>query len=448
MRVAIYTEGMATSIAARLPRFSSPLPPLSATKDLGYHPLFRSALMRAAWKFYTQRLSNGGRWFLIFTVICAGYGTSSLELQGYVPLAYITPVWVLALLWALFLRPRVVLSARHTERICAGELLPVEVEVEQRGLVTGADMWVLPHRLPLLVDAEPETGVPLPSLARGKKASVTLGLRCRRRGSYVLHGYRVETDFPFGLLHASRRFEEARPLLVYPSFNRLQRLNLPIGRRYHPGGVALVSKHGESTEYVGNREFREGDNIRDIDWLATARLSKPIVREYREEYLVRVAVVLDTHVPKGAKEIDESFESAVSLCAAVGDAIALQEYLVDILAAGSQLYHLTAGRSLAYLDQILDILACVDSSPEEPFQVLEPEILENLAQITTIVCIFLDWTESRRAFALRLGSQGAALKAMIVRDGPCSLDPGADANLFGGLPVIGRQEFKAGVTVL
>ena len=62
------------------------------------------------------------------------------------------------------------------------------------------------------------------------------------------------------------------------------------------------------------------------------------------------------------------------------------------------MYHLLAGRSLAYLDQILDILAGVEANPIEPFAALEPEILDNLEQINAIVCVFLDWNEVRRAF--------------------------------------------------
>ena len=424
------------------------LPPLSGTKDFAEYPLLRSIILRSAWRFFTQRLSEGGRWFLIFTGICAGYGTSSLELQGYVPLSYVAPIWILAGLWALCLRPRVALRARHAERVCCGEVLPVELEVEQTGLVTGADLWALPHGLPMAVDAVPPNGAPVAQLTRGKKTRVALGLRCNRRGVYRLKGYRVETDFPFGLMNAARHFRQERPLMVYPSFSRLRRLDLPIGRRYHPGGVALAAQRGESMEYIGNREFREGDNLRDVDWRATARLNKPIVREYREEYLIRVAVVLDTHIAAPMAGANESFERAISTCAAVAEAISRQDYLIDLMAAGPNLYHLTAGRSLAYLDQILDILACVDASPEEPFAVLEPEILENLAQITTVVCIFLDWTESRRAFALRLVSQGAAVKGIIVRDGPCSLDPGPDADLLGGLTVIGKADFEAEVTEL
>jgi uncharacterized protein (DUF58 family) len=205
-------------------------------------------------------------------------------------------------------------------------------------------------------------------------------------------------------------------------------------------------------EFMGNREYRHGDNIRDIDWRATARLNRPIVREYREEFFHRVAVILDTHIPPGSRadreRSDADFERAVSMCAAIGDYMAKEEYLVDIFAAGSNLYHLTAGRSLAYLDQILDILAAVDASPGEPFEVLEPEVMENLAQITTVVCVFLDWTESRREFVHRLAAQGAAIKVIIVRDSACTLDPQHDSDLLGRPVVVDAAGFEAGMEEL
>src|SRR5207302_1786452 len=157
------------------------------------------------------------------------------------------------------------------------------------------------------------------------------GLQCARRGLYGLNGYRVDSDFPFGLLSASRKFRESRPLTVYPRFTPLERFHIPVGRSYQPGGVALASIVGESTEFVGNREFREGASVRHIDWRAPARHDKPIVREYREEYFVRVAVILDTHIPARAPAgRRDDFERAVSVCAAVSDYIARQEYLVDI----------------------------------------------------------------------------------------------------------------------
>jgi uncharacterized protein (DUF58 family) len=321
----------------------------------------------------------------------------------------------------------------------------VDVEIEQLGRLA-ADLYVVPHRLPRGVAAEPEEGVPVPALRRGEKTRVRLSLKCWKRGVYRLKGMRVESDFPALLMVASHCVEEDRPLMVYPQFTRLARLHLPTGRRYHPGGVALASNLGESFEFIGNREYREGDSIRDIDWRATARLSRPIVREYRDEYFLRVAVILDTHIPKGAKPVmRDSFEHAVSLSAGISDYMARQEYLVDIFAAGPNLYHLTAGRSLAYLDQILDILACVEENPEEPFQVIEPEIMENLARITTVICVFLDWNEARRAFVNRLAQNGAGVKVVIVRDGACTLSPLADSDVIGQIPVLSNADVKRGI---
>jgi uncharacterized protein (DUF58 family) len=331
--------------------------------------------------------------------------------------------------------------------------MPVDVEVEQLKSGRGADLLVVPHRLPPSIDSIPEDGVLLPDLGKGQKATARLRLKCNKRGAYTLYGFRAETEFPFGILRARNVFHHERQLLVYPKFTPLSRLILPTGRRYQPGGVALASEVGESFEYKGNREYHEGDNIRDIDWRATARVNLPIVREWVEEYMLRVGVVLDTHVPpdlstKKLGERRESFERAVSIAAATSDYMARQDYLVDLFAAGPNLYHLTAGRSLAYLDQILEILACVGESPTEPFAVIEPQIAELLSRISTVICVMLDWDEPRRAFIHRLRTQGAAVKVIILRDGKCTLDPSVDAELIGGMPIISGDDFERGVEEL
>jgi uncharacterized protein (DUF58 family) len=161
------------------------------------------------------------------------------------------------------------------------------------------------------------------------------------------------------------------------------------------------------------------------------------VREWREEYFLRVGVVLDTHVPAEEarskrmflREVQErlpgkssraarlaALERAVSLCAAVSDALARQEYIVDLFAAGPNLYHLMAGRSLAYREQILDILACVEGSPEEPLSQIAPHLMLELDRITTVICIVLDWDEARRAFVDSLRQAGVGVKVLWISE--------------------------------
>ena len=430
-------------------RFSSlNLPSFSPCKDIADQPMLKTGTARIAWRLFTQKLTLAGRWFALPTGMMASYGSINMFHQGYVVFCYLFAPWVLAVC-GMLLRPKVNLWAKYAPRACAGETLPVDVEIEQLGRMAQIELFVLPHDLPNAVDSQPDDGVALPTLRRGQRAKVRVGLKCNKRGIYKLRGFRVESGFPFGLLRAARTFASETALVVYPRFQPLGRMDLPVGMKHHPGGVLLAAQLGESSEFIGDREYRDGDNIRDIDWRATARLGRPIVREYREEYFMRVGVILDTHVPRKAPpDAHDAFERAVSITASVADYMARQDYIVDLFAAGPNLYHLTAGRSLAYLDQILDILAAVDENPVEPFAAIEPQLMSNLAQITTVICVFLDWTDSRREFVRNIAAMGCGVRVILVRDKDCSVDPGLDADVLGVMPIVTRLHFETGLVQL
>lgn len=420
-------------------------PGLSSAHNAAYYTIVNQTGLVKAWHFWAHTLTQAGRWFAAASLAFFAVGSASLDIQVFVPLCYAASLWLCALLALHFFRPRLTLRARHVDRIGVGQSLPIEFDIENRGR-TLSDARILPHLLPPEIAVSPPDGALLPDLARGEKGRVRFHLQPSRRGVFEMNGFRGQTSAPFGLLHAARLWPQASSLVVYPNFTPLSRVDLPVGRGHHPGGVALAASRGDSFEFWGSREWREGDSQRDIDWRATARLrrpaERPIVREYREEWLLRAAVVLDTQAATPAKQ--EDFECAVSLCAGVADWMARQDYLVDIFAAGPQLHHLTAGRSLAYLDQILDILARVECDDQSPFQTLEPEIAAYLSQITSIVCIFVDWNDERQNFVRHLEEQGAAVKIVVA----CDEETAAEAASRAGATVLSRDAFEAGVVEL
>lgn len=426
-----------------------------ASKDITLHPYYQGRAGQWVWRFYHFRFTRVGRWFLgattmIFFVIALYWslGTQILTLA-----IYTLGLWLVSAI-AFFPVP-VRVRARHAERVTAGETLQTELTVEHVGRLPFplVDLFLQGWGLPLEIDALPEEGVAVGTLRRGESRRIRLELACRGRGVFTLKGYRLLTDFPFGLLTAYRVVQEPTSLIVHPAFTPLAQVELPQGRRYQPGGIAMASQVGDSFEYLGNREWREGDNPRDIDWRSTARLAGAagaplVVREWREEYFLRVGVVLDTHVPGTssrsgrlfAHELGErlqpqelktrelrlaTLESAVSVCAAVSDALAQRDYIVDLFAAGPHLYHLMAGRSLAYREQILDLLACVEPSAEEPLSQIAPKLVEELNRLTTVICIVLDWDEPRRQFVESLRQHGVGVKVIWVSetDSATTFDP-------------------------
>jgi uncharacterized protein (DUF58 family) len=247
-------------------------------------------------------------------------------------------------------------------------------------------------------------------------------LQARRRGRYVLRTPTLRVTDPLALAAGPAPPSRDHVLLVYPRFYTLERFAVPAGRRYQPGGIPLSSSTGDAIEFVGTREYRDGDPLRNIHWRSWARRGEPVVKEYQEEYFARIALVLDTFVPARPNPGEErSFEAAISVLASIADHYSRSDFVVDILAAGPEVYEVSAGRSLAYLDNILDVLAGLEPCPEAPFAAIGPALFEKLARITTVVAVLQDWDEPRERFLREVKALGTAVHVIVVHEGATTL---------------------------
>jgi uncharacterized protein (DUF58 family) len=78
-------------------------------------------------------------------------------------------------------------------------------------------------------------------------------------------------------------------------------------------GLQLRQRRGEGTDFHQLRDFRVGDSLRQVDWLATARFHKPISREYQEERDQQVIFLLDCGRRMRARDGDIShFDHALN----------------------------------------------------------------------------------------------------------------------------------------
>lgn len=317
-------------------------------------------------------------------------------------------------------RPTVSIAGELPSKAVAGQPVSAEFMVVNRGRWTAYDLSFGFLELPTVferVDAQPA----LESLAPGESAPFSIALLPRRRGLHELPPIGVWSTFPFGLFRSGTSRNNCRPLLVLPSFHPVAHIAIPFGTRYQPGGITLVSNVGESPEYIGNREYVAGDSARRIDFRSWARLAKPVVREYQEEYYCRVALVLDTFVPPGRKQPPAGFanlEAAISLSASVADALARGEYILDIFAAGPELYVFRSGRHTAHFENVLEILACLEACRENPFTTVAPALADELANISTVICVLLDWDEARMQLVRAAQEAGCSVKILLVRDAP------------------------------
>jgi uncharacterized protein (DUF58 family) len=344
----------------------------------------------------------------------AAMGLDTLITRVYVLFALALGLFIAAMLFAARPRPRVRIAGGPPMRATAGTPAPFRIAVESLEGRSTSDLQLWCPAVRGIVFRPSEVALP-------KDGSVTVVLEGARRGRYELRGPRVRRTDPLGLMATLAVSLPNQVLLVYPRFWTMEKFDIPLGRRHQPGGIPLSSHTGDSVEFTGTRDYREGDPIRAIHWRSWARRGQPVVKEYQEEYFCHIAIILDTfQPPRGGKP--EVFEASISIVASIADFFSRSEYVVDILAAGPDIYQVSAGRSLAYLENILDVLACLDPCPDPPFQTIGPALFERLAQVSTVVAVLQDWDPARREFLQKVRHAGAAVRAIVVHDGPTTED--------------------------
>ena len=105
-----------------------------------------------------------------------------------------------------------------------------------------------------------------------------------RRGDVRFAPADVRIQSRWGLVELLERIGADESRRVYPDFAQVARYAWLAGdRRLTEIGVKTYRQRGEGTDFKQLREYRVGDPVRHIDWRATQRLSKPIVREFQDE---------------------------------------------------------------------------------------------------------------------------------------------------------------------
>lgn len=131
-------------------------------------------------------------------------------------------------------------------------------------------------------------------LPPGGRARDAVTLHPTRRGRFHLHTVTVRVVGPWGL--AARQDDRVVPhdLIVQPPFRSRAETELRLARaRRLEIGVRVTRARGDGMEFDSLREYTVDDEIRRIDWAATARASQPIARTYRAERNQTVLVLVD-----------------------------------------------------------------------------------------------------------------------------------------------------------
>src|SRR6266436_5801075 len=221
-----------------------------------------------------------------------------------------------------------VVSARFPDHIFAGESAPVIVTVQNRkGLLPSFSILVEARGQfeSILADSSRRKTAQISKRALSYFAYVPHGTGAEQRieqtfenrGLVIITGFELSSRFPFGFFRLRRRLK-ARDvdIVVYPKIqpadDELHLLPMNAGR-------VASNRRGFGQDLLALRDYEPQDDLRYIDWKATARSSRLTVREFSSEDERRVTIAMDilARIDIEPKEFLARFEQQVTHAASL-----------------------------------------------------------------------------------------------------------------------------------
>lgn len=126
----------------------------------------------------------------------------------------------------------------------------------------------------------------------------------KHRGRFIIKDFELSTKFPFAFFRHRRRLPAQRAeIIIFPKIRQLETelYELPLD-----AGKMTSRKRGMGQDLLTLRNYQPMDDLRNIDWKATARSSRLTVREYAAEDEKRITVIFDTRLIRSKAEKSRS----------------------------------------------------------------------------------------------------------------------------------------------
>jgi len=174
------------------------------------------------------------------------------------------------------------------------------------------------HELPPpgIARTHPPPSVVVPAYG---EATAPLELEGRERGTAELGTVVLRVGGALGLVDRLLRYPAPGTVTVAPSVAGVRRYRLlAVQHRLRDAGVRQLRRRGEGTSFASLREYAVGDEPRHIDWKATARRGRTMVREYTIEQGQTVIVAIDagrlmTQLSDGVSRFEHALSAAMVL---------------------------------------------------------------------------------------------------------------------------------------
>jgi uncharacterized protein (DUF58 family) len=237
-------------------------------------------------------------------------------------------------------------------------------------------------------------------------ASLRYRIEPQERGDAETGWLYVRYRSPLGLCERWARAPLTQTVRVYPALRTGEEQQILLARsRQIDLQLRQARQRGLGRDFESLREYRQGDDLRDICWTATARRGTPITRQYQVERSQAIWIVLDcgrlmrSRVMladgKGGGHTHSKLDFACTTAVALAQLALYSGDRVGLLAYGQGMQQrLLPGRGASHMRQLIEALAQVKAETAEADHLRASATLNRLQPRRSLVLWITDLAET------------------------------------------------------
>ncbi len=195
-------------------------------------------------------------------------------------------------------------------------------------------------------------------LGEGETKSLKYKLKCPKRGEYDLGKTKVRYRGRLGFFSKEIEVDNDLELRVLPGIEDMKNMKIRPSYTKRDMGNIPSNAIGIGTEFYSLREYVQGDEMRKINWKASARSQNPITNEYEGEKSGDVIIVVDGYKEGNVGSIrDNTMKASVRACASIASSVLEDRNRVGLIVLGDYLHWIYPGSGREQFYKIMDGLS-------------------------------------------------------------------------------------------
>ncbi|MBP7836385.1 MAG: DUF58 domain-containing protein [Candidatus Omnitrophica bacterium] len=361
--------------------------------------------------FYLKWLALG--FFFIYSLLI---GLKTTQSFFFFFSYFLLSVMAISLAWLLltYFTAQLHLSRKMISRVTEDEIVEVSTRIHSRGFLPLLN-FVLEDNFSCALPGQGKKRFFISFLGAKSSCEIKYTYLCFKRGEYKMGPLVVYFFDPLNIFFFKRSYPVYSGIIVYPQTFRIEKFP-PLSRSILPWfGIETARSSGDDDEFYGVREYKDGESVKKIHWVSSARKNKLIVKQYQLQSFFGTTIMFNLEKARNFGEGKEAVvEYMIKIAASVARYLTERGVSIELLAHIGEIVHLPFNKGEEHLENILRILAVAQAESRISFREAFEEFARYIPNDSSLIVVMSDEDYTDLPRMLSLYARGVSLIPLIV----------------------------------